>query len=855
MSMEPKRIIVLTVIILIAIVASGTLAFTSAPAGQWRLTSPTEYTANPASNMHGIFLINGGTSGKGSGNGWAVSDNGFIFYWDGFAWNQANSPTDCQLTSVNFGGPLNPLSNGVQSASGWIVGGYSTVAGTVGPVCTAAQNAVSLYWNGVNWNPYTVPKTGSSAEMYSVFQVTSASSLSDSVNAFAVGQDGTGGAFWQWTGVPGITTSWTEMSTTTNPVNSVYMTHCSGSPCTGDDGIAVGNGGTIFRLVGGIWTALPSPVSVNLNGVAMSSETSGWAVGASCTIVRTTDGNTWTAPFSPGPCTTPTITLRSIVLLSSSEAWAVGDADASGVPVILHGTSLDSSPVWTQIPPNQVTPTGVPSGVGLNSVTFATSGGSVWAVGAGGVVTFCVNNCSSVSGAIWGAITSPLTGSTTAELNSVFMDSDTDGWAVGSNIASPPGPYLIRWNGYSWTQAPAVSPITTSPLFGVYMQGSSNAWAVGGTASLVPSTLYYDGNTWTGRSVPVCSCILKSVFMVSGSESWAVGTDPTSIRNNVMHSTTQGGSFTIASYSGPAANFYTVFFDSSQSGWAGGQETSGLVPIIAHTTTDGADAWAVTFPNPGGLPNGYVISSLFFQDSTHGWAAASSGTTLPTRILYWNGVSWTLVSPTMSGSDADSDLFGISVEGGTPATDGWAVGVSPAGLPVTVHYDGSSWTEMFLTPVIPNTGSLLSLYLRSSTNGLAVGTLLNSNPSTLALVLHLDPPGSFQNTVQQSTTVTNVVTTTSTSTASASTGSLTSTGFISTSVSTMSATGTTTATVVSTSVSTMTVVSTPTTTSSSTSSVSTPMVMPAVPGFPWESIIAGLMLGMAALAILRRVKK
>jgi hypothetical protein len=33
------------------------------------------------------------------------------------------------------------------------------------------------------------------------------------------------------------------------------------------------------------------------------------------------------------------------------------------------------------------------------------------------------------------------------------------------------------------------------------------------------------------------------------------------------------------------------------------------------------------------------------------------------------------------------------------------------------------------------------------------------------------------------------------------------------------------------------------------------MVLPAIPGFPWESIIAGLMLGVIALAIVRRVKK
>jgi LPXTG-motif cell wall-anchored protein len=31
--------------------------------------------------------------------------------------------------------------------------------------------------------------------------------------------------------------------------------------------------------------------------------------------------------------------------------------------------------------------------------------------------------------------------------------------------------------------------------------------------------------------------------------------------------------------------------------------------------------------------------------------------------------------------------------------------------------------------------------------------------------------------------------------------------------------------------------------------------LPPIPGFPWESIIAGMILGMAALALVRRRKK
>lgn len=853
MSLKPKRTCILALVIFVAIMASASLPVTSAvgPAGQWRLLSPTEYTANPASNMHGIFLINGGTSGKGSGNGWAVSDNGFIFFWDGFSWNQANSPTGCQLDSVNFGGPLNPLSNGVQTSSGWIVGGAVNPGASA--TCVAAGNAVSLYWNGIGWTSYSVPKTGGTAEMLSVSQVQSASSSTDSVNAFAVGVDGGNGAFWQWSGVPGLTTSWTEVTPTTivpgttgNPVNSVYMTHCSGSsPCTGDDGIAVGNGGHVWRFQGGTWNLVTSAASVNLYGVAMSSQTSGWAVGASCEIFRTTDGNTWSGPTTPSGCTA---TLRSIVLLSSSEGWAVGDADAQGHPTIVHGVSLDSSPSWTPIPVNQVTPTGTPSGVGLNAVTFATSGGNVWAVGAGGVAAFCQNNCSSASGSIWSTTTSPLTGSASVLLSSVFMDSDSDGWAVGTNALGAQA--LIQWNGYSWTQAPFVSPITTAPLFGVYMQGSSNAWAVGGTGT-VASTLYFDGNTWTGKMVPACTCSLNSVFMISGSESWAVGTG-----GIIMHSTTQGGSFQTSPTSYPNPPFTspptlnTVFFDSSQSGWAGG-DISGA-PIIIHTTNDGADAWAVAFTNPGGVTAG-TVTSLFFQDSTHGWATLGTGAT-STTILYWNGVSWTKVSPITSHLDK---LNGIFVEGGTPATDGWAVGVDTVtNSPVTIQYDGTTWAEMSLTPAITGNYSpsgLTALYLRSSTNGLAVGGLVSGNPSTLALILHLDPPGATGGggaSTTASTASTSVVTSTE---ASGSSSIVTTSSQSSTAESASTTTETSISTTVSTSMVSATSVITQTVTTSS--SATTPLALPGIPGFPWESIITGIILGIAMLGLLRQARR
>jgi len=832
-----KSSFVLTAVITVVLIvlASVMPAQSVGPSGAWRLISPTEYTSTPDAELHGIFLTSGGTSGKTSGSGWAVGAKGFIFNWDGFSWNQASSPTSCELDAVNFGGPLNPLSS-VTSSSGWAVGGCHT----------AANDGVGLYYNGISWVGYPVPSAGG-GQLLSVSLVKSASSTGDSVNAFAVGRDGVLGAFWSWSGVPGSGGAWSELSTTatTTQVNSVYMTHCSGSPCSGDDGIAVGNAGTIFRFVGGVWTARASPVAgVNLNGVAMSSTTNGWAVGDGGTIIHTTDGNTWTGPVSAG---TTTNILRSIVLLSSSEAYAVGDADANGATV-LHGTSLDSTPTWSRLPVNQVATT-----LGLDSVTFATSGGNIWSVGKSGVVAFCLNNCSSASSAIWSTTTSP----NTLELDSVFMVSDSDGWAVG--VADAAGnPTVLRWNGgsFSWTRAPFVAPlISPTSLHGVYLSGGSSGWAVGGATGPVPSTLWYDGNTWTGKTVgSPCACVLNSVYMVSDSNSWAVGTAGT-----IMHSSSTGGSFSIAPSSVAGATYESVYFDPSSggmSGWAAGADGSGNA-LIVHTTNGGADAWPVVgIPV---LPNPVTLNSIFFQDSTHAWAAGTKST-----ILYWNGVSWTSVA--IVGPSTIS-ITGIAVTGGPPATDGWAVGKDTAtNLPVTIHYDGTTWTATALSPPITlggATAGLTSLSLRSSTNGLAVGTgLTGSFTDSLSLILHLDPPGGVTGTTVAASSTAQTSSSSSSTIASTSPVTTSVSSTLTTPISTSSEIATSSTTPISTSVVTSTIVSTPTTAPvtsvsvvSSSSAISTPMALPPIPGFPWESIIAGIILGMVALATVRRLKK
>ena len=137
--------------------------------------------------------------------------------------------------------------------------------------------------------------------------------------------------------------------------------------------------------------------------------------------------------------------------------------------------------------------------------------------------SFCQSNCGSQLGAIWRRQHPP----NSIELRSVFMDSDSEGWAVG--VADPSGnPTILRWDGgsFSWTRPISVTPSgSPTTLNGVYLSGGSNGWAVGSTAPTAPATLYWNGNSWNGVNVGPCACQLNGVFAISGSEAWAVGSE------------------------------------------------------------------------------------------------------------------------------------------------------------------------------------------------------------------------------------------------------------------------------------------------------------------------------------------
>ncbi len=818
--------------------------------GVWRDINPTAYL-NPPNNppLRSVYMLS-------ASEGWAVGDyrtplvgvmdglhaSPAVLHYDGATWNLVpvpKNPTDPNiaagyvLTSVNFGPPGRPISRN----DGWAVGIAFDAAGA-GPCGGggALTCAIALHWDGVTWREQLSGLTGPDAgPLESVFMVSA-------TDAWAVGSNvaGAAGRFWHWTGVPGLGGGWSLQGSVATPLNSVFMVSAT-------EGWAVGAGGAIYHYFGGSWTAVPSPVATTLISVFMLSPTDGWAVGVGGTILHYT-GGVWTGPVSPG---TTINDLQEVFMISASEGWAVGTA----------GTFVHySGGTWTALPVNQV-PT-IPATAFEFSSVFMNTASDAWAVGTAGEILH-------YDGVNWGTVTSP----TLTELTSISFGppltgpfNPNDGWAVGratSSLIGPPPPpplttepTIIHWNGFMWTKGVAIG--ATNDLYAVFMLSSGDVWAVGGgtdpTATCVgpicPVILHFTGGSWNTVTPPPGSYILSSVFMVSPTEGWAVGCSGTPDQcvtmprapggsGIILHYTVTGGVGSWAIFPAPVTPvplppLNSVFMLGPNEGWAVGD--SGAVPggtVLHYTVTGGVGTWSVVTVTA--LPVGANLNSVFMLSRTSGWAVGGilpPGPPAGPVIIYWDGTHWTLVStPTVPGGPLASPPTLRSIY--CPASnDCWAVGNigDPLQLVVTIfHWDGIAWTHITLAPSLlglpmipPN---LNSVYMISRSEGWIVGSspifsappvpVAASPPST---ILRFAPFGGIL-TATSTTTVVSTVSTSTTHVATSTTTTSTSILYTST---------------------TTTVTQTATTTPGG------------IPGFPVESIIAGITIGLVTLTVLRR---
>ena len=216
-------------------------------------------------------------------------------------------------------------------------------------------------------------------------------------------------------------------------------------------------------------------------------------------------------------------------------------------------------------------------------------------------------------------------------------------------------------------------PWTNASLRSVFMLSASNIWAVGSGGAI----LRWEGSTWKTVTSPTNSW-LQSVYMSNETDGWAVG------QSTIIH---WNGTFWEVVPSPAVENLYDIFMANLNEGWA--------VANAGQTIYWNGTTWTAV-----SSPTLEFLFSIYMTDSSDVWAVGSSGT-----IIRWNGTAWNSVA-----SPTTSSLYDVSMVTGN---DGWGVGSGGT----IIHYNGTSWNNV----TSPTTNGLRSVFMVNSTEGWAVG--------------------------------------------------------------------------------------------------------------------------------------
>jgi hypothetical protein len=519
------------------------------------------------------------------------------------------------------------------------------------------------------------------------------------------------------------------------PVPLIANGSLSGVSCAGSDCVAVGSAvdasGKTDTLAessdGSGWTVQTSPnpagaATSELSGVSCPTAAACVAVGSYTTpggeqiaLIERWDGAAWSMTTAPTPAGALVSSLAGVSCTAADACTAVGSyTDQAGDELALAERWDGISWALESVP----SPAGE-SGVSLNGVS-CTGPSNCVAVGvaedSSQLATLTV--VESWDGSGWKVENSPNQDSNDKdlpqnELEAVSCVSDSTCVAVGYAYAAGAStftPLAMSWDGSTWTLGNPVDPEGAwyASLAGMSCTSATSCNAVGswtnGEGDQEPALEeHWDGSTWTVQSetgsvhglpyepLAAISCrsddACAAVGQASGDYSPQPGVAFSYGVNAAVAAQWDGTTWTVGAAAGKrgasSSTFQAVSCGSATDCFAVGSHstTDDELTLIEHW--DGS-AWSiVSSPNPSGSVASQ-LESISCPDAAdcmavgHYVDSSGSESMLAER---WDGSSWTLVSPTGSGSQLSS----VSC----PSADScMAVGGQAAEL-----WDGSGWTD------------------------------------------------------------------------------------------------------------------------------------------------------------------
>jgi hypothetical protein len=288
------------------------------------------------------------------------------------------------------------------------------------------------------------------------------------------------------------------------------------------DVYAVGQGGSMFRFDGAVWSQESVPTINQLSGVATTGTGTAIAVGSWGTALARS-GGAWS-------------TMKGGVANNLSRIWCLGDGSA--IAVGSNGTIL-SNRTGEWLPDDSGTSSDLRGIHGIDANT-------IYAVGRGGTALY-------FDGAAW----NPVATGTSEDLNAVWMVAENDVYAAGALGT------ILHYDGGAWTPQPSN---TVAPFYAIWASGPDFVLVAG-----FDEARRFNGTSWKAEFISVQQFIYHDLWGFASDDVYVAaegGIFPAP--SGAVPDRGHGGGW-IYHYNGSAWN--EVYSDAAQDIWAGWGES------------------------------------------------------------------------------------------------------------------------------------------------------------------------------------------------------------------------------------------------------------------------------------------